>query len=316
MSKPKYAIGMLALVCATLGTSLSWAQQGQETSNAPATQQNPVAELPTNLDMLFPLSPEEQIEIRERQLENQEAVFKPLRDVRPIRDIQRISGNADQIPEVFVTPDYPTSIVFTDMTGAPWPINYIGQSASLATIEQPKGTKNSLVLQAKNSAGRKSIAVFLEGLSLPVTLTITGDDSQYHALKHIRITDTGPNANHSFGAGGGRSNRSTQSSAETSTGQNMDLILNKMAYKVTPEGFEKVEANDPRVDAWIDEEDPSTLYVMTDHTIVSPAPRSGARSVTPLQDNVKIYVLPRINPIMALNKQGERIYVSFERSGS
>ncbi|MFB2351103.1 DotH/IcmK family type IV secretion protein, partial [Priestia megaterium] len=76
-------------------------------------------------------------------------------------------GNADTIPEVLVTPDYPTSIVFTDITGAPWPINYIGQTSSLAQVEQPSGTENAVVFYANNGAGRKSVSVFLKGMTLP-----------------------------------------------------------------------------------------------------------------------------------------------------
>lgn len=311
------------LIAACLSSGGAIAQEGGgDPSGSPQEthakqRQNPVANVPSSLDMLFPLDPEEVVSIRERQLKDQQATFQPLRDVQPIRDLEMISGQADQIPEVFVTPDYPSSIVFTDMTGEPWPINHIAQTASLATVEQPNGSVNSLVLHAKNPAGRKSIAVYLEGLSLPVTITITGKVSEYHALKHIRVTERGPNATASYGSADGRSGqRIVRESAQTEGGQNMDAILNKMAYKVTPDGFQKLRSNDPGVDGWIEEEDPSVIYVMTKHTVVSPAPVSGARSVTPLQDNVRIYKLPRINPIMALNSEGRRIYLSFEKVGS
>ena len=286
-------------------------------TSSPQQPRNPVANVPSNLDMLFPLDPEEVVNIRERQLEGQQATFQPLRDVQPVRDLEMISGQADQIPEVFVTPDYPSSIVFTDMTGEPWPINHIAQTTSLATVEQPNGSVNSLVLHAKNPAGRKSIAVYLEGLSLPVTVTITGKDDQYHALKHIRVTERGPNATAAYGSGEGRTGqREVRESPKNGSGKSLDAILNKIAYKVTPDGFQKLKANAPGVDGWIDEEDPSVIYVMTKHTVVSPAPVSGARSVTSLQDNVRIYKLPRINPIMALNSEGRRIYLSFEKVGS
>src|SRR5690606_26165956 len=138
--------------------------------------------------------PEEKLKIREQQLRDQNATYQPLRDVAPLRDLVSISGNADAIPEIFVTPDYPSAVVFTDITGKPWPIQYIGQTGSLATVQQPDGSDNSLVLLANNGAGRKSVSVFLEGLTLPVTLTVTGKNNEYHALKHIRITERGPNS--------------------------------------------------------------------------------------------------------------------------
>jgi intracellular multiplication protein IcmK len=316
-------VGLSLAVIGMAAWSLQSSAQDGSSDNAGAGQGaqqqsgNPVSNVPSNLDMLFPLSPEERVNIRERQLADQEASFKPLRDVEAVRDLQMISGQGDQIPEVFVTPDYPSAIVFTDMTGAPWPINYIGQTSSLATVEQPEGTINSLVLQAKNPAGRKSITVFLEGLSLPVTIIITGQDDRHHALKHVRITERGPNAKGSYGSSSpGRQQREVRNSPDTKGGTDLDAVLNKMAYKVTPEGFQRLKANDSSVDAWIEKEDPSVIYVMTDHTVVSPAPISGARSVTSIQDDVRLYVLPRINPIMALNSEGRRIYLTFERVGS
>ncbi len=54
------------------------------------------------------------------------------------------------------------------------------------------------------------------------------------------------------------------------------------------------------------------MYVMTDYTIVSPAPINGGRSVMALQDGVRVYVIPRINPVMALDKSGQRIYLAFQ----
>jgi len=273
--------------------------------------------LPRDMDLLFPLSPEEKLEIRQRQLEDQEATYKPLRNVEPIRELVQVSANADTIPEIKVTPDSPTSVVFTDITGAPWPISYIGQTTSLATIEQPSGTSNSLVIYAKNSAGRKSVSVFLEGLTLPVTMTISGSSGNYHALKHIRVTERGPNSQTEdvLLASRGQTNTAqtlnpTGQSEEGSS--NLDMILNKLAYKVTPEGFKKLKSSDRSVDAWIEIGKPKYMYVMTDYNLVSPGPRAGGRGVTPLQDGVRIYIIPRINPVMALNNEGSRVYLTFK----
>lgn len=269
--------------------------------------------LPTDMEMLFPLTPDERLKIRKRQLADQEATYKPLRDVTPRRELVSISSNADTIPEVLVTPDYPTSIVFTDLTGAPWPINYIGQTDSLAVVEQPSGTDNAVVLYANNGAGKKSVSVFLEGLTLPVTLTVTGKSNEYHALKHIRINDRGPKAPEtSMSTSRANTAEGLSPIGDDDSGKSLDIILNKLAYKVTPDGFKRLQTSDPNVDAWADENDPKFLYVMTHYTIVSPAPRAGARSVTPLQDGVRIYVLPRINPIMGLDETGQRVYLSFK----
>jgi intracellular multiplication protein IcmK len=274
-----------------------------------------VAMLPDDLKILFPLTPEERITTRKRQLEDQNATYMPLREVKPIRDMRRISGNGEYFPTVYVTPDYPSTIVFTDITGKPWPIRFIGQTTSLATIEQPTGTDNSLVLQAKNGAGRKSIAVFLQDLTLPVTITIDGENTRYHALKHIQITERGPNSDDTTMVSQSSGRSLTQGKeTETSTGRSMDTVLNYLAYDVTPEGFKKLKTSERAVDAWIDIEDPKSLYIKTRYTVVSPLPRNGSRSVTPLQDGLQISVLPRINPVMVLNEAGEKIYVQFKEA--
>lgn len=271
--------------------------------------------LPSDMDMLFPLSAEEKLKIRERKMEDENATYKPLRDVEPKRELVQISSNADRIPEIMVTPDYPTSVVFTDITGAPWPINYIGQTGSLATMEQPSGTENSLVIYANNGAGRKSVSVFLEGLTLPVTMTISGNNDRYHALKHIRITERGPNSDTQemlMNTNPSSAPKINATGNEDDEDGYLDRVLNKLAYKVTPEGFKRLKTSDPSVDAWMDEEKPKFMFVMTDYRLVSPAPRAGARSVTPLQDGVRIYIIPRINPVMALNSEGSRVYLSFK----
>ena len=288
--------------------------QLDQNSNPEVPDNVDLQNLPTDMDLLFPLSPEEKINIRQRQLEDQDATYQPLRDVSPIRDLTSISGNADQIIEVFVTPDYPTSIVFTDITGQPWPIRHVGHTSSLARVEEVEGSDNALLLMANNGAGRKSISVFLEGLGLPVTMTVTGRNTEYHALMHIKITERGPNAPETdpLLRGGGNQATSLNPTAIPEDGPNLDRILNKLAYKVTPEGFKRLKTSDSNVDAWADESDNKHLYVMTNYKIVSPAPKAGTRSVTSLRDDVRIYILPRINPIMALNEEGRRVYLSFK----
>lgn len=266
-------------------------------------------ELPADLQQLFKLSPEERVLIRERQLQDQNATYQPLREVTPIRDMERMSAQMEKMPEVYVTPDYPASIVFTDMMGNPWPVQHIGQTSSLADVEQPTGTTSSILLHAKNGAGRKSLAIYLEGMLIPVTVTVVGDNNKYHALKHIRIEERGPASKSAPTATSIPTRQAAE--AKTTTGKSMDDIINKLAYKVTPEGFSKLKVSDASVDAWIDNSDRESLYVMTDYTIVSPAPKNGGRSVMALQDDVRVYVLPRINPVMALDEQGQRIYLSF-----
>lgn len=307
----------IKLIAAIALMSLSMVATAQDTNEAETVKDNgSVAELPDDLKILFPISPEERITTRQRQLDDQNATYMPLRDVEPLRDMRQISGNGDVFPTVYVTPDYPSTIVFTDIAGKPWPIRFIAQTNSLVNIEQPTGSDNSLVLQAKNGAGRKSIAIFLKDLTLPVTITIDGENTRYHALKHIQITERGPNSTdlEMSGASVPGSSRFEPegSETETTTGRSMDEVLNHLAYDVTPEGFKKLKTSDRAVDAWIDTKDPKSLYVKTRYTIVSPLPRNGGRGVTPLQDGLRISVLPRINPVMALNESGERIYIQFK----
>jgi intracellular multiplication protein IcmK len=318
MNKSTAKIALItSLVCFLgLGQQLANGQSKLSENTNPDVKDNiDLTNLPTDMDLLFPLTPQEKIEIRERQMEDQTATYMPLREVTPIRNLTSISGNADRIIEVFVTPDYPTSIVFTDITGQPWPIRHVGQTSSLAQVEEVEGSENALLLMANNGAGRKSISVFLQDLGLPVTLTVTGKNTEYHALKHIKITERGPNAPDSSlmsSSSGNQAPNFNPTGKEGEDGVSLDHILNKLAYKVTPEGFKKLKTSDSNVDAWINNNDRKHLYVMTDYKMVSPAPIAGARSVTALTDDVRIYILPRINPMMALDATGKRVYLSFK----
>lgn len=327
-------VATVALLTASLSVFAQSTNDGREGAERPAEQnigRNNIANLGTNtnpdlerppvdlttipsdMDSLFLLSPEERIDIRKRQLQDQNATYKPLRNVEALRELVSISGNADAMPEIFVTPDYPTSIVFSDMTGKPWPIEFIGQTGSLADVVQPEGSDNAIVMMAKNGAGRKSVSVFLKGLALPVTLTVTGKNNDYHALKHIRITEMGPNANKSQVATRGRSNTALNLNPGSDEDDgHLDEVLNKIAYKVTPNGYSKLRSSDARVDAWVAKGSNKYMFVRTDYTVVSPAPRAGNRGITPLQGDVRIYLLPRINPIMALDESGQRQYLTFK----
>jgi intracellular multiplication protein IcmK len=274
-----------------------------------------VSQLPEDLNFLFKLTPDERVQVRERQLKDQNATYQPLRSVKPLRNLESISGNADSIPEVFVTPDYPSALVFTDISGKPWPIQYVGQTGSLASVIQPEGSENSLVLLANNGAGRKSISVFLRDLPLPVTVTVTGKNNEYHALKHIRITERGPNtvAEHSLNSGNVAAalNLNPLDGDDSGNG-NLDNVLNQIAYNITPEGYKKLKSTDSRVDAWIDKTNPKHMFVRTDYTVTAPAAIAGNRGITSIQENLRIYVLPRINPIMVLDEFGQRNYLSFK----
>lgn len=313
---------LILLATTVIATASPLALADSDTSNSASaldTNTDPrvqsgvdLTSLPSDMDYLFPLSPDEKIRIRERQLKDQNATYQPLRSVEPLRELVSISGNADSIPEILVTPDYPSAVVFTDITGKPWPIQYIAQTGSLAAVEQPEGSENSLVLLANNGAGRKSVSVFLKGLTLPVTLTVTGKNNQYHALKHIRVTERGPNSSVEQTVASSGYNSASNLDPTENEGQNLDSVLNKIAYKVTPDGFKKLRSSDQRVDAWINKSDNKYMFVRTDYTIVSPSARAGNRGVTPVQDNVRIYVLPRINPIMALDESGQRKYLTFK----
>src|SRR5690554_6294443 len=198
------------------------------------------------------------------------------------------------MPKVHVTPDYPSSVVFTDLTGAPWPIQHISQTGSLAAIEQPAGTDNVIVLHAEIAAGQKSISVFLEGTTLPITIIVDGSDRKYHALKHLRIDERGPRAQGLTATTGGRSNTS-RFQQDSASGESLDSVLNKLAYRVTPDGYTKLQASDRGTDAWVENDNPEVLYVMTGHTIMSPAPIGGSEAITPVQDNLRIYRIPRID---------------------
>lgn len=263
--------------------------------------------LPEEASILFMGDPKEIKAVREAQLREQAAKYQPLREVRPLSDLEVISGTGDKMPIVYVTPEYPTSVLFTDMTGQSWPIRYAGATDTLVEVEQPTGTDNALVLYARNIAGEKSITLFLEGLMTPVTLIVKGSDSQYHAVKNIRITENGPNVakERLFNQA-----PSAITKAQAATNTKTTEVLNKLAYVVTPEGFVKLRADRPGVDAWIDKEKPDQIYLRTKYTIAAPGPIGGGAGVTPLQGDVRLYVLPRINPILALNEQGERIYIT------
>mgnify|MGYP006429285205 CR=1 FL=1 len=307
-------LGMTAL------SGTGWAQQtngsDQQTKSGPedeggADQKGDANEVPNDLSDVFLLDPDERLQIRERQRQDQKANFKPLKDVEPVRDMLRLDFASARIATVFVVPEYPASVVFTDMTGQPWPIRDLAQTESVAQVQKVEGSTNSLVFYGKNYSGEKSVSVYLQGLSMPIVMKVRGTEDRYHAVKNIQIRERGPNSKDLQRTNQAASSSEFDSKKDQKGQKSISQIVDKLAYRVTPEGFKRISVSDGVSDAWLDKSDESKLYLLTPHTISAPGPINGGRSIVPVGDGLRVYVLPRINPVVALNESGQRQYLQF-----
>lgn len=325
MSQHKRALVGALAVALGLAPVSGWGQsaENQRSNNQGSGQSQKVpgepidlANLPSDLERAFLLTPQEREATRKLERKDQNATYKPLNDVKPVKGVVRLNKSSSTIPTIKAVPNYPASVVFTDMTGQPWPIRHVAQTGSVAEVEEVSGSANSLVFYAKNHAGEKSVSVFLKGMELPITLTLKANEQEYHSVKNVQITERGPNSTvRSATTSSGSSNRSQDfgaSQESSGEGESLDGALNKMAYRVTPDGYKRVQVSDSKTEAWVKKNDPSQLYLLTPYTIASPAPVNGGDSIMPLGEGMRLYVLPRINPVMALNESGQRLYLKFQ----
>ena len=146
---------------------------------------------------------QDQIETLGRLLrETQEATARgagapPKGRVRRVR--LDTAGNA--VPEIAVRRGYVTAVAFTDMTGAPWPIEealvdrrFLPPDTEGDTGEDATGTSHLLYLTPSAAFLGGNAVVKLAGLAEPVAMSLRGTGADADFRVEIRLGLPGPNA--------------------------------------------------------------------------------------------------------------------------
>mgnify|MGYP000486177026 CR=1 FL=1 len=185
----------------------SQAPQGWESSKTPSGN-DPLpppqsALLNRAVESQTPLTPEEVRQLRSRMNDVDQALNAPQMAVVPkISALTVDLSPGASLPLVRTAVNYPSSITFIDSTGAPWKLGaapIAGNPSAFTAYWVPNSPV--MVVYAKNAYQSGNITVYLEGLAVPIVVTVSSGEPDTAAKTwavdsrlDLRIPRRGPNA--------------------------------------------------------------------------------------------------------------------------
>lgn len=177
-------------------------------------------------------------------------------------------------PTVRLANGTPSNVVFTDATGAPWPIEFVTPGdTSVVDALVPVAGSATLQLRPKQPHMYGAVSVNLVGNPMPVTLILASAQDEVDTRIDIRLARRGPNAQAPI----------IDRAGFTSVDPSMLQVLDG----VPPGDAQAIKTSHADLRAWNYK---GKLYVRTTLAVVSPAYSDTAASV----DGTRVYVMPSV----------------------
>lgn len=143
----------------------------------------------------FPLSPGQIHQFKNRASEQAQANATPpgAAPAEGVSSIIRVKVNGGgAMPVVRVGQGFITSLVFTDKAGHVWPISSysIGDPSAFSIQWDKKG--GVLMVQGQKLFAQTNMAVMLQGMKIPVMITLLIGQKQWDYLDYIRVQSMQP----------------------------------------------------------------------------------------------------------------------------
>lgn len=241
-------------------------------------------------DSMFPLTKKQILEIRRMYNENKRAL-SITEDVPPKPTSSALVANlepGETPPVIRLSSGFISSLVFLDVTGAPWPIKAydIGDPKSFSVQWEPQknakdtsGMGNTLLIQSNVLYKQGNLAVMLKGLNTPIMLTLVPGQKSVDYRVDIQVPKHGPYATYSEG-------RLPQSASS-----DLLSVLNHIA----PHGAKSLDVKGGRAEAWVKED---KMYIRTSYNIISP---SWYSTMSSSDGAIRAYSLPPSSVVLALD---------------
>jgi intracellular multiplication protein IcmK len=191
----------------------------------------------------------------------------------------------EETPIVRLAPGVPTNLIFTDVTGAPWPIEYaVPGTGGQFEILMPSADTPTLQLRPKTPYAYGGASIKLVGNPIPVSIQVTAAQKIVDVRLDIVILKKGPNA------------QAPMVDSGSTASMPHDAILTTFLYGIAPSGARELKSTSRSVKAWNYD---GLLYVRSTVPLVSPNPIRQSRTV----DGTYAYVLPQV-PIVNITADG------------
>lgn len=239
---------------------------------------------------MFPLTNRQIMEIK-RLHNNQERAESFTEDTPPKPTSSALVANLEPgatPPVIRLSSGFISSLVFLDMTGAPWPIKAydIGDPQAFSVQWEPQktandtsGMGNTLLIQSNVMYKQGNLAVMLKGLNTPIMLTLVPGQKSVDYRVDIQVPKNGPFAVYSEGR------------MPSSTSGELVSVLNHIA----PQGAKSLDVKGGRAEAWLKGD---KLYIRTSYNIISP---SWYSTISSSDGAIRAYSLPPSSVVLALD---------------
>lgn len=219
--------------------------------------------------------------------------------IQPVtRSIRLSLQPGEALPRLQMAPGNATAMVFSDSTGAPWPVQSFTVADERAYRVQPAGESgrtNMLVISPLQFyAMSNNLIVTLAGHPVPLVFVLETGPRQVDFRVDVSVGRRGPNAAPEVLAVGGL--------APTD-----DTAMRAFGDGTPPRGARKLETSLRDVEAWRFN---SMLYIRTPHQLLSPAWVGHAASPS----GFRVFSIPDAGqnalPVLYVSHEGRPVFVT------
>ena len=263
----------------------------QPTAAAPGTaaggQPSKDAQFERALREVVPLSPDQVTKYRRAQDRVRRATNMPIGPENPVtRSVRLTLKPGERSPVIHVKPGSVTSLTFSDVTGAPWPVLAVTSgNPQVYDVKSAgeEGKTNIIMVSAKEEWYPSNAMVTLVGHPVPIGLQISPEGADLDYRVDIGLMARGPNAAQDVV---GVSNLAPTN----------DLTVAKFLDGVPPEGARRMDTSSPDVEAWRYED---VMYLRTRGDVLSPQYTARSSSVS----GVHVFTMAEV-PVVMISTDG------------
>lgn len=196
-----------------------------------------------------PTSPEEIRRLKEESLKTQEELEKVAHEPEALfRTIQFKTNNSSEMRDIYLSPNYATTLIFLDKRGNYWPIDSFVLPLPTETIDRSIINTGTMVLTPKKYSSKGNLVVMLKDSKMPLMLTLNVGTDKIDYKTELRIDSYGPNSQviaYDSNMNPKTAYTDLSSQSKFAKTERLDLLGG-----ITPTGYKKRETNHSSVEVW------------------------------------------------------------------
>lgn len=248
-------------------------------------------------------------ELKKDTLKTEAAIEKAAHDPTPLfRTIDFTNNNSGNFRDIYLSPNYATTLIFLDRSGNYWPIDSYILPLPEDIIQKNVINTGTMVLTPKKYSAKGNLVVMLKDTKMPLMLTLNVGTDVVDYKTELRIDEYGPNSNlvaYDYGTQKPKEINDLSSMAKFSKKEMFDLLDG-----ITPNGYKKRETNHNSVEAWTKGK---ILMIKTKAQLISPNLIESGDGYNMIRgaDGTYLYTAPFMSRIL-LSIAGQMIAVSIK----